>query len=112
MGKDKYNFYDYKKDSYRGTKKSKSKKKTGVYDEYSDIKKDFSKLFCDIKKVFSNKKGKVFKVKKINASNNEKLVKKACIGLLGFVIMSFVLTFPIALIITLILSFVYMKKVM
>ena len=110
MGKDKYNFYDYKKDYYRGSKKSKSKKKTGVYDEYSDIKKDFSKLFCDIKKVFKVKKSGIFKVKKTNVSNNEKLVKKACIGILGFIVMSFILTFPIALIITLILSFVYIKR--
>ncbi|MGL4740078.1 MAG: hypothetical protein ACRC41_04645 [Sarcina sp.] len=110
MSKTKYNFYEYEKSYKRQQKQQKkytnSRNKSSEFDE---IKSDFQKLCFDVKKIF-NKKIKHKHHKNLCDKKHEEVVKKACIGILGFVILSAVISFPVAMIVCLTIAGLYYCK--
>lgn len=116
MSKSKYNYYNPRSKSYeksKGKRSSKSVKRSIYISEFDELKEDTTKVFSDIKNIFCKKTNSVFKFKskqKVKKNSKEILVRNACIGVLCFAVMSFVLTFPIALIIALVMAGLYFSK--
>lgn len=104
FGRPKYTYYSYSDNNgYRGSKKKYKAKKRKV-SEYDEIKDDAYKLCYDVKKLFSKKSGgKGFKIlKNKKCGSNFKSTKLVCLGIVGFILMSAVITFPVALLVCLV----------
>ncbi|WP_066872500.1 hypothetical protein [Clostridium mediterraneense] len=95
---------------YRNYRKSKnySRKKYNKSNNfsYSDIKEDLKNLYNDFRKGFKNKKVVIPPAK----SREGELIKKALVGLLVFIILSCIVSFPISLLICLILAALYFYR--
>ena len=107
----KYTYYSYTENNrYRGSKSKCSAKKRDD-DNYEIIKNDAYKLCYDMKKLFNKKKRIVFKKSKYQAyTNNEKVVKFIFLGVISFMLMSLVITFPGAFLVCLIGYLLYSCK--
>ncbi|MGL5634604.1 MAG: hypothetical protein ACRCX8_15400 [Sarcina sp.] len=107
MSKAKYNFYEYEK-KYK-KHKGKQYGSRNKYSEFDEVKSDFQKLCFDVKKMFA-KKMKHKQYKNLSRKRNEDVAKKACVGILGFVILSFVISLPVAIVVCLVIAGLYYCK--
>ncbi|WP_297517473.1 hypothetical protein [uncultured Clostridium sp.] len=111
FGRPKYTYYSYKADNnYRGSKKKKYKVEKRNISGYDEIKEDIYKLSCDAKKIFAKKKCSGTKFKVQNKHNDGHAMKIVCIGLISFILMSAVITFPAALLVCLMGALLYPYK--
>ncbi|MGL4760275.1 MAG: hypothetical protein ACRC6T_03160 [Sarcina sp.] len=107
----KYTYYSHKDDNnYRGSKKKKYKAEKRKVSDYDEIKEDAYKFCYDVKKLFNKKGGCKIKVPKSNCCNDRKTMRAICLGLIGFTLMSTVITFPLALFVCLIGALLYSTK--
>lgn len=104
----KYNYY--KEDNFRKKNKDNKSKnyRKSCKNEFEELKEDALKVCADIKNIVFRKKNILLNKKEKN--KNETLMRNICIGIVAFTIMSLVLTFPVALIITILISVFLMKK--
>ncbi|MGL4450348.1 MAG: hypothetical protein ACRCTZ_04035 [Sarcina sp.] len=111
FGRPKYTYYSCKDTSgYRGSKKKYKMKKRKV-NEYDEIKEDAYKLCYDVKRLFNKKRSNGFKIPKNNSCTSEfKTIKFLCLGIIGFILMSSVITFPAALLVCLLGALLYYYK--
>lgn len=111
FGRPKYTYYSYSdNDGYRSSKKKYKAKKRSI-NEYDEIKEDAYKLCYDVKKLFSKKTNNGWKLSKCNKVKRKSSVSKfICLGIIGFILMSAVITFPVAFLVCLIGLLLYSCK--
>lgn len=104
--KGKYNYHSSKKASSRSYRSEKHSK-----NDFTELKEDVGRICYDIKKMFSKKTNGIISNKvKVRKTKQEIMARNICLALGGFILMSIVLTFPVALIITIVLAGLYLKK--
>ncbi|MGL4989773.1 MAG: hypothetical protein ACRC57_01215 [Sarcina sp.] len=111
MGRSKkYNYY--KESNFRKKNKDNKSKnyRKNCKNEFEELKEDALKVCSDIKNIVCNKKNTFLNKKNKNNNKNEILVRNICIGIVGFTIMSLVVTFPVALVITILIGIFFVKK--